>query len=101
MFLLELKESKSKIDQLQGLEVKSQELKAKIICLEQNLADKQKETEKVRTELEQSKEEQKEKAKNLTQESIGDREKLIQVAITTIEHFCSPTPSDMLKVAFW
>ena len=73
--------------------MKSQELKAKIICLEQNLADKQKEIEKVRTELEQSKEEQKEKAKSLTQESTADKEKLIQVAFTTIENCCSPIPS--------
>ena len=73
--------------------MKSQELKAKIICLEQNLADKQKETEKVRTDLEQSKEEQKEKAASSTQESTADKEKLIQVAITTIEICCSPIPS--------
>ena len=59
----------------------------------EQLKEEKKETEKVRTQLDQLKEEQKEKEKSLTQESTEDKEKLIQVAITTIEHFCSPISS--------
>jgi FtsZ-binding cell division protein ZapB len=80
-FLLELKESKTRIDQLQGLELTTQELKAKIICLEQSLSDKQRETENVRTELEQLKKEQKEKTKSLSQESTEAKDQLIQVPL--------------------
>ena len=56
-FFTELKEYKTKAAQLHSFEEKNQELKAKIICLEQNVRDKTVETDTAKKEVASLKEE--------------------------------------------
>ena len=67
-FISELTNYKAKSEQVQMTEQKNQELKAKIICLDQNLTDKQKEVEVLQKHLNQQKEKQTE-----TETSLEER----------------------------
>jgi len=64
MIFSELKEYKAKAAQLQSFEEQNQELKAKIICLEQNVRDKTVETDAAKKEVAILKEERTSKEEN-------------------------------------
>ncbi len=71
-----MKDYKSKAVQLHSYEEKNQELKAKIICLEQNLRDKTAETDTIRKEVATLKESRTEKEVELEKENADLRLKL-------------------------
>jgi len=69
MIFSELKEYEAKAAQLHSFEEQNQELKAKIICLEQNVRDKTVETDAAKKEVDTLKEERTSKEAELEREN--------------------------------